>query len=54
MSPGYVGEFGYMMQKRTTSTGGVDATAIKRLRALEQENGRLKRILAQRDLEADV
>jgi putative transposase len=34
--------------------GGVDVAAIKRLRALEQENGRLKRILAERDLEVDV
>ncbi len=34
--------------------GGVDVTAIKRLRELEQENVRLKRILAERDLEVDV
>ena len=34
--------------------GGVDVTAIKRLRELEQENTRLKRILAERDLEVDV
>jgi len=34
--------------------GGVDVAAIKRLRELEQENGRLKRILAERDLEVDV
>jgi putative transposase len=32
----------------------VDVAAIKRLRELEQENGRLKRILAERDLEVDV
>ena len=34
--------------------GGVDVPAIKRLRELEQENGRLKRLLAERDLEVDV
>lgn len=34
--------------------GGVDVSAIKRLRDLEQENARLKRILAERDLELDV
>lgn len=34
--------------------GGVDVAAVKRLRELEQENARLKRILAERDLELDV
>jgi putative transposase len=34
--------------------GGVDVAAIKRLRELEQENARLKRLLAERDLELDV
>ena len=34
--------------------GGIDVAAIKRLRELEQENSRLKRILAERDLELDV
>ena len=34
--------------------GGVDVTALKRLRELEQENARLKRLLAERDLEVDV
>ena len=34
--------------------GGVDVTAVKRLRELEHENARLKRILAERDLEVDV
>ena len=34
--------------------GGTDVAAIKRLRELEQENARLKRILAERDLELDV
>ncbi len=34
--------------------GGVDVSAIKRLRELEQENARLKRLLAERDLELDV
>ncbi len=34
--------------------GGVDVAAVKRLRELEQENTRLKRLLAERDLEVDV
>jgi putative transposase len=34
--------------------GGVDVAAIKRLRDVEQENARLKRLLAERDLELDV
>ena len=34
--------------------GGTDVSSIKRLRELEQENARLKRILAERDLEVDV
>ncbi len=34
--------------------GGTDVSAIKRLRELELENARLKRILAERDLEIDV
>ena len=34
--------------------GGVDVAAIKRLRELEQENARLKHLLAERDLELDV
>ncbi len=34
--------------------GGVDVAAIKRLRELAHENTRLKRILAERDLELDV
>ena len=34
--------------------GGVEVAAIKRLRELEHENTRLKRILAERDLELDV
>ncbi len=33
---------------------GADVTAIKRLRELEMEHARLKRILAERDLEIDV
>jgi hypothetical protein len=45
---------------RTRSTSGakkygaVDVAAIKRLRELEQENARLKRLLAEHDLEVDV
>jgi len=34
--------------------GGTDIAAIRRLRDLEQENARLKRLLAERDLELDV
>ncbi len=34
--------------------GGADVAAIKRLRELELENARLKRILAERDLEIDI
>lgn len=34
--------------------GGADVTAVKRLRDLEQENARLKRLLAERDLEVDA
>ncbi len=34
--------------------GGADVTAVKRLRDLEQETARLKRLLAERDLEVDA
>src|SRR3954467_3963530 len=34
--------------------GSLEPADIKRLRQLEQENGRLKKILADRDLEVDV
>lgn len=34
--------------------GGADVSTINRLRDLERENARLKRILAERDLEIDV
>ena len=34
--------------------GAMDATDAKRLKALEVENGRLKRIVAERDLEIEV
>lgn len=34
--------------------GGADVNALKRLRDLEQENARLKRLLAERDLEVDA
>lgn len=49
----------YGIAENTFSTwrkkyGGVDVAAIKRLRDLEQENARLKRLLAERDLELDV
>jgi transposase-like protein len=34
--------------------GGLEAADVKRLRQLEQENARLKKMLAERDLELDV
>lgn len=34
--------------------GQMDANEVKRLRTLEQENARLKKILAERDLEIEV
>lgn len=34
--------------------GAMDANEVKRLRTLEQENARLKKILAERDLEVEV
>lgn len=34
--------------------GGLGARDVQRLRALEKENGRLKRLLAERDLEVDT
>lgn len=34
--------------------GGLDVAQLKRLRELEQENARLKRLLAERDLEIDI
>lgn len=34
--------------------GGMKATEAKRLRELEQENGRLKKLLAERDLDIDI
>jgi putative transposase len=34
--------------------GGMDVSESKRLRELERENARLKRLLAERDLEVDV
>lgn len=34
--------------------GAMDANEVRRLRALEQENARLKKILAERDLEIEV
>lgn len=34
--------------------GNMQVPEVKRLRELEQENGRLKRLLAERDLEIDV
>jgi putative transposase len=41
----------YMWRKRF---GAMDANEVKRLRTLEQENARLKKILAERDLEIEV
>ena len=34
--------------------GALEAADVKRLRQLEQENGKLKKLLAERDLEIDV
>jgi hypothetical protein len=34
--------------------GTLEPTDVKRLRQLEQENGRLKKMVADRDLEIDV
>ena len=41
----------YTWRKRL---GAMDANEVKRLRELEQENARLKKLLAERDLELDV
>lgn len=34
--------------------GALDAADVKRLRQLEQENARLKKLLAERDLEVEI
>ena len=34
--------------------GGLEAADVKRLRQLEQENARLKKLVAERDLEIEV
>ncbi|GJH22838.1 transposase [Caballeronia novacaledonica] len=34
--------------------GGMEASDVKRLKQLEQENARLKKMVAERDLELDV
>jgi putative transposase len=34
--------------------GGMEQTEVRRLRELEKENSRLKRLLAERDVEIDV
>ena len=34
--------------------GGMEKAEVRRLRELEKENGRLKRLLAERDVEIDV
>jgi hypothetical protein len=41
----------YALRKRF---GALEAVNVKRLRQLEQENGKLKKLLAERDLEIDV
>lgn len=41
----------YLWRKRF---GQLEAVDVRRLRQLEQENGRLKRLLAERDLEIEV
>ena len=37
-----------------TQYGGLDAKGVRRLRELEQENSRLRRILSVKDLQIDV
>ncbi len=39
---------------RVSELCNMQVADVKRLRELEQENGRLKRLLAERDLEVDV
>jgi putative transposase len=34
--------------------GGLEASDVRRLKHLEQENGRLKKLVAERDLELEV
>ena len=34
--------------------GGIQTSEVKRLRELEEENARLKRLLAERDLDIDI
>jgi len=41
----------YVWRKRF---GQLDAADVKQLRSLQQENGRLKKLLAERDLEIEV
>lgn len=41
----------YLWRKRF---GALQPNDVKRLKQLEQDNGRLKRLLAERDLEVDV
>jgi putative transposase len=41
----------YLWRKRY---GALEAVDVKRLRHLEQENGRLKKLVAERDLELEV
>ena len=41
----------YVWRKRF---GGMDASEVKRLKALELENARLKKLVAERDLEIEV
>ena len=41
----------YLWRKRF---GGLDKADVRKLRELEKENARLKRMLAERDLEVDV
>lgn len=41
----------YALRKRF---GTLDAADVKRLRRLEQENGRLKKLLAERDLDIEL
>lgn len=42
------------LYKWRRSFGGMEVTDVKRLKRLEQENARLKKLLAERDLEVEV
>jgi putative transposase len=43
-----------MLTTLRSAFGGLQASDVKRLRQLEAENGRLKKLVAERDLEIEV